>query len=50
MREEMIQPANSSEKSSAEGGKLAYRIVTLLSLTAILTSRYFPSMVFFTKY
>ena len=50
MREKIVQPANSSENLSADRGKLASCIVTQLSLTATLTSQYFPGVLFLTKY
>ena len=46
----MVQSANSSENLSVDGGKLASRIVTQLSLTAILTSQYYLEVLFLTKY
>ena len=46
IRDEIVQPANSSENFSADMSKLASQMVIWLSLTGILTSRYFPGYSF----
>ena len=50
MREEKVQLTNSSENLLIEKEKLTSQIGTWLSLTTILISRYFFSILFLTKY
>src|SRR5438270_2027128 len=49
MSEAILQPANSSENSAADGGRLASRIECLLTSIAALISLYFPFSFFLVR-
>src|SRR5204863_4023437 len=49
MSDNTTQPANSSAKSSGDGGKLASRIVRLFTSIAAFMSLYFPFSFFFVR-